>query len=332
MSIHLIDKYDGMTVFENTDRQMGLKQENLVFIGGAPRSGTTLVQRMLSQHPTVYAGPEFDLMPAVASLHRDICGRVQSGRVSQLTDEESVNRASSDFVLSLFRDKLNTEGVTHFSEKTPSNSLVFSELLTFLPKSKLILVLRDPVDIERSMKAVVERYKAADKSPPAEIKQITSRVRTIAMHQHRGLLAVDSNQLLVVHYEDILADKVRSAKRICEHIGLEYHSSMVMLDGVQFEPPENDDQLWYTRDQLSAGICQKRLSSYASSRYENYLFDKYIQHDKFPHLERYKRAGVGGKYIEFLFLVREWLTSRSRERKELIGNLKNSIINSLPIK
>jgi hypothetical protein len=42
----------------------------LVFVGGSPRSGTTLVQRVLNHHPKVYGGPEFDFIPSIAELYQ----------------------------------------------------------------------------------------------------------------------------------------------------------------------------------------------------------------------------------------------------------------------
>lgn len=75
--------------------------ENLVFIGGCPRSGTTLVQRMFGAHPNVYAGPEFDLIPAIAGLRDRLVGGVQSGRVSPIGDAQTVDVAPRELIRTL---------------------------------------------------------------------------------------------------------------------------------------------------------------------------------------------------------------------------------------
>ena len=39
-----------------------------IFVGGAPRSGTTLVQNMLDSHPDILGGPEFIHIPDIINL------------------------------------------------------------------------------------------------------------------------------------------------------------------------------------------------------------------------------------------------------------------------
>src|SRR5262245_2335183 len=50
--------------------------ERLIFVGGPPRSGTTLVQNMLDCHGEIYGGPEFlhipDIVQVRTLLHRSI--------------------------------------------------------------------------------------------------------------------------------------------------------------------------------------------------------------------------------------------------------------------
>ena len=39
------------------------KNDSAIFIVGMPRSGTTLVEQIISSHPKVYGGDEIDLLP-----------------------------------------------------------------------------------------------------------------------------------------------------------------------------------------------------------------------------------------------------------------------------
>jgi hypothetical protein len=67
------------------------KKYRHIFVGGAPRSGTTLVQRILGAHSLVYAGPEFDLVPEIIRLRNQFIQKIIAGRISAYMDENYVN-------------------------------------------------------------------------------------------------------------------------------------------------------------------------------------------------------------------------------------------------
>ena len=46
--------------------------ERLIFIGGSPRSGTTLIQNILDSHPEIAGGPEFNLIRYFMKFHHDV--------------------------------------------------------------------------------------------------------------------------------------------------------------------------------------------------------------------------------------------------------------------
>jgi hypothetical protein len=50
-----------------------------VFIGGAPRSGTTMIQNILANHSGIHAGPEFDWTPELARIFSGIKRGIQNG-------------------------------------------------------------------------------------------------------------------------------------------------------------------------------------------------------------------------------------------------------------
>jgi Sulfotransferase family len=63
--------------------------KRIVFVGGSPRSGTTLIQQLLNYHPAVYGGPEFDFVPEIADLFRRMRQSIRSGRIDNFLNEAS---------------------------------------------------------------------------------------------------------------------------------------------------------------------------------------------------------------------------------------------------
>ena len=55
--------------FMTSNKIVGSKKDTPIFILGMPRSGTTLVEQIISSHPDVFGGDELDIMPSLIKKH-----------------------------------------------------------------------------------------------------------------------------------------------------------------------------------------------------------------------------------------------------------------------
>jgi len=136
--------------------------EQLVFIVGCPRSGTTWLQRLLAAHPCVRTGQESDLFdlylgPLLRTWRRELdaesSGRGGVGLACYHTESEFMS-ALKRYAMELLRPMLSglpPGGV--FVEKTPSHALYIPEIVELLPHSRFIHVLRDARDTVASILA-----------------------------------------------------------------------------------------------------------------------------------------------------------------------------------
>ncbi|WP_329741756.1 tetratricopeptide repeat-containing sulfotransferase family protein [Dyella sp. A6] len=122
----------------------GLPTEEPIFIIGMPRSGTTLVERIISSHPSVYsAGELMNFGMALKFLAQSPSRR--------LVDPETVRRTEGVDMKLLGQTYLaSTRPVTghlpRFIDKLPHNFLYVGFIAQALPRAKIICLRRNPMD------------------------------------------------------------------------------------------------------------------------------------------------------------------------------------------
>ena len=203
----------------------------IVFVGGSPRSGTTLVQRVLNHHPKIYGGPEFDFIPSIAELYQRMRDSIRSGRIASIVDEATVRQVFRELITSLLIPKAEAEGAAIFSEKTPSNVLVFGLLEEIAPESKRILVIRDPRDVVNSMLEVGDRQRRRLGHTSGFVRDVFAAVKYMNRCLRAGCARAErSANCLVVYYEDIVANPLEEANRIYAFLGLEPLQELSLSD------------------------------------------------------------------------------------------------------
>lgn len=120
-----------------------------IFIGGCPRSGTTLFRAMLNAHGRIYAGPETKLIRDLASV-RDRWDRASTHQAG--VSSEMLDRAAAAFTDQLLSDW--GQGFPRVAEKTPGNLLHMRTLARMHPRARFIHVIRDGRAVVNSLMKV----------------------------------------------------------------------------------------------------------------------------------------------------------------------------------
>ncbi len=173
------------TTYGATSRRFS---EPPIVLGGAPRSGTTLLLSVLSAHPHIHAIPHET--SAFSPPGRP--GGAQSGKDFELY------RVFAPLALSRPED-----GCTRWCEKTPSNIRSFGAILEHFGSAvRLIHIVRDGRDAttSRHLRRPAEYYYG-----PSKWAQIVAD----------GLRFRDHRQVLLVRYEDLVLDFVTTVETIC---------------------------------------------------------------------------------------------------------------------
>src|SRR5262249_41720396 len=207
LTFPMIETATILAASESAPPRLASQLRRLVFVGGSPRSGTTLVQRILNCHPEIYGGPEFDFVPPIADLFQLMRKSISSGRIDAILDEPGLVHAFRSLLVALLLPKLQAEGVSFLSEKTPSNVLPFAWLEDCVPEAKKILVVRDPRDVVYSMVEVGRRQRLRRGHASGFVRDTVAAVNYMNRCLTAGAaLAEISDNCLVIHYEDVVSE------------------------------------------------------------------------------------------------------------------------------
>ncbi|MBI1194405.1 MAG: tetratricopeptide repeat protein [Gammaproteobacteria bacterium] len=116
----------------------GLSRERPIFIVGMPRSGSTLVEQILSSHPDVIAAGE------VPDLWRTICS---VGRFPELAERIDAGAAVGLATEYVDRMKIyNRDGLPRTTDKELFNFIYVGVIRLLFPNAKVICCRREPMD------------------------------------------------------------------------------------------------------------------------------------------------------------------------------------------
>jgi tetratricopeptide (TPR) repeat protein len=196
-----------------------------IFIVGLPRSGSTLVERILSSHSALESAGELKSF-ALAIVH---AVAKQSGRASLPRRELVARSAELDFAAlgREYLERARTAGAPagRFTDKMPLNYLYCGLISRALPGAKIVHVSRHP------MAACYAIHKSLfkDAYPFAydlsELGQYYVAYRRLMLHWQRTL----PGQIHELRYEKLVADQPGETRRLLEFCGLEWQDACVQF-------------------------------------------------------------------------------------------------------
>jgi len=211
------------------------RSDNPIFIGGVPRSGTTLLRVILDSHPRIYCGPELRVVQALTNLWWSAQQRGQPLlEQAYLVDAEHLRRTFADLVLSFLRPAWLASGKPRVAEKTPFNVLVFPELGRLFPGAALVHIIRDVRDVVASR---LERARATGASSAETVALARERAEewVSAMKIREKMLADAqlSRSYFEVRYEELVHVPHESLKGLFAFLGEVFYPGVLDFHRVQ---------------------------------------------------------------------------------------------------
>ena len=229
--------------------ELGTTDETPLLIVGMPRSGTTLVEQIVSRQPAIAAGGELVYWTSLAVPP-------ETADAADFTQESA--RALATAYLDVLRRI--SGAASRVTDKMPSNFLRLGLIHLLLPNARLIHCRRNPIDTCLSIYATLFDGKmdfAASKAALALYYKQYARL----MNHWRKVLPPD--RFTEVEYETLIANREVETRRLIAFTGLDWDEACLQ--------PERNERVLKT-----ASVWQARQPVYASSverwrRYEPWL-------------------------------------------------------------
>lgn len=197
----------------------GFESEEPIFILGMPRTGSTLVERIISCHSAVFAAGELNhlsgaMMEEVRKLGTP-GDRAELVRMSLQADMKAIGRRYLDL------SRPFTGHTPHFIDKLPLNFLYVGIIHLALPKARIIHVKRTPLDACHAIYKFLFNLAYPWSYDLDDIAAYYIGYRRL-MERWREVLP---GKIIEVAYEDLVENLEREARGLIAHLGLEWEPS-----------------------------------------------------------------------------------------------------------
>ena len=235
----------------------GHDEEGAIFIVGMPRTGTTLLERMLGRHSKVEsAGELLDFGQLLAAASRKSHALHPELTIVEASLEIDFAALGRDYMVSA---REAAGGSQVFIDKMPVNYIYCGLIRKALPKARIIHLVRDPMDSCYAIYKTLFNQAYPFSYAFDELADYYVTYHRMMRHWHD----VMPGEILDVHYEDLVTDTEAQARRVLAWCGLDWQDAVL-------SPSHNDTP------STTASAAQVREPVYTSSlgkwrRYEAQL-------------------------------------------------------------
>ncbi len=178
----------------------------MLWISGPPRSGTTMLNVMLSGDGYL---PECSIITEFVKLYHT-CKYDNDQRYKTFLGENNQLKENFSAILNISLKETPKYAVL----KDPNLCLYLDDWRELFPDDRMVMIVRDPRDVVGSMLQVLRRTK-----PRASVRKA---MRAVAPHLLAiGRASQTDDKLLIVRYEDVVAQKHETISLLSKFTGID---------------------------------------------------------------------------------------------------------------
>jgi len=192
----------------------GTESDAPVFIVGMPRSGTSLVERILSRHQAINAGGE---STGIGDIERRLRGAGQTPDQDQITARIPAQQWRDE--ARSYLASLGAVSPLRVTDKMPANFLHLGLIQVLFPKARIIHVRRQPLDV--ALSCFRQDFSAPGLAWSRRLSDIAayySDYRRLMKHWRATL----DLGLFDLDYESLVAEPENTVRALLDFVGLDW--------------------------------------------------------------------------------------------------------------
>lgn len=232
----------------------------IVFVVGMPRSGTTLVEQILSAHPDVFGAGELDLVPTLTRLLKKVLHSEQHYPECAKELTPTLREEAARYLL----HGLDLHDTAHpvIVDKMPHNFVNLGLIASAMPNARVVWVCRDPRDVALSNFQQNFKARHGGMGFAFDLEHLAAQIndqQRIMQHWQKILPL----PLLTLRYEALVQQQEEESRRLLAFLDLPWDDAVLRFSEVD-------------RAVRTASAAQVRESMYQSAqgkwrRYESQL-------------------------------------------------------------
>ena len=202
---------------------------NPIFLFSLPRSGSTLLQRILAKHPAIDTAAEpWILLPLMSSFQKKgvYTNYDHDAAFEAIKDfyqgfnggKKALESEIREFALKLYEHR-SAPNATYFLDKTPRYHLIADKILETFPNAKFIFLWRNPLSVISSMLKTWHRDKWYLYFFKVDLYNGLEQLLT-TYQSHPG-------KVISVNYETLLESPEEACTSICDYLELPFFQEMI---------------------------------------------------------------------------------------------------------
>ncbi|KAH8387546.1 hypothetical protein KR093_007686, partial [Drosophila rubida] len=196
----------------------------LIFIGGVPRSGTTLMRAMLDAHPDVRCGQETRVIPRILQLRSHwLKSAKESLRLQEAgITKEVMNSAIAQFCLEIIAK--HGEPAPRLCNKDPLTLKMGSYVIELFPNAKFLFMVRDG---RATVHSIISRKVTITGFDLTSYRQCMEKWNHAIELMHEQCRDIGKERCMMVYYEQLVLHPEEWMRKILKFLDVPWNDAVL---------------------------------------------------------------------------------------------------------